>query len=260
MASGSSGNCYFIGNASYGILIDAGVGIRSIKRFLKTMGLDFPDIWGVFVTHDHSDHIQAVGILGEKYHIPVYATRKVHEGINRNYKVTQKLFNSQRFMEAGEAVNVGDFKITSFPVSHDASESVGYSVEYLGKTITFATDLGFIGYEAASYLIKSDSIILESNYDEKMLENGPYPIVLQSRIKSETGHLGNLQTAEFVAENYSEQWKYIFLCHLSRENNQPELAQTAIVDKMKEMMIDFDGKTEIIPLERLKPSEMYFID
>lgn len=260
LASGSSGNCYFIGNATYGILIDAGVGVRSIKHFLKAMGLDFSDIWGVFVTHDHSDHIQSVGILGEKYHIPIYATRNVHEGINRNYRVTQKLSSSQRFIEVGQEVEIGELKVIAFGVSHDASESVGYSVEYCGKTVTFATDLGVIGEEAASYLIKSDSMIIEANYDEFMLENGPYPLMLQARIKSETGHLCNTQTADFIAENYSERWKYIFLCHLSKENNNPEMAQAAIADKMKDSMIDFEGKTEIIPLERLKPSEMYFIE
>ena len=89
LASGSSGNCYFLGNASYGILIDAGVGVRNTRKFLKTMGLDYYNIWGIFVTHDHADHIKAVGAIGEKFNVPVYTTREIHEGINRNYCVTQ---------------------------------------------------------------------------------------------------------------------------------------------------------------------------
>lgn len=260
LGSGSSGNCYFIGNSSYGILIDAGVGVRSTRRFLRSMGLDFHNIWGVFVTHDHSDHIQAVGSIGERHHVPIYSTREIHKGINRNYRVTQKLSMSQRFLEAGEEVIVGDFTVKSFPVSHDASESVGYSVKYRDKTFTVATDLGFIGKEAAEHLIDSDYIILESNYDEYMLANGSYPLHLQERIKAPTGHLCNMQAAEFLAENYTDRWKYVFLCHLSNENNMPELAYATIVEHLITQEIAFEENTEIVPLERMEPSKMYIFD
>ncbi|MHB9056724.1 MAG: MBL fold metallo-hydrolase [Paludibacteraceae bacterium] len=260
LASGSSGNCYFLGNATYGILIDAGVGVRATRKFLKTMGLDFQNIWGILVTHDHADHIRSVGTLGEKFHVPVYSTRKVHEGINRSYCVTQKLSSSQRFIDTGEEVFIGEFKITAFPVSHDSSESVGYSVEYRGRIFTFATDLGFISNEVADYLENSDCLVLEANYDEFMLENGPYPLVLQERIKADTGHLCNMQTAAFLAERYSERWKYVYLCHLSKDNNLPELAYSTIVEYLKAQMVDFEGKTEIIPLNRIEPSRMYIFD
>jgi len=260
LASGSSGNCYFLGNASCGILIDAGVGVRSIRRFLKTMGLDFPDIWGLFITHDHSDHIKAAGVIGEKYHVPVYTTRKIHEGINRNYSVTQKLSTSQRFIETEQVLEIGDFRIKAFPVSHDATDNVGYFIEYKGKSFTFATDLGFVGDEAAHHLIHSDYLVLEANYDDDMLENGPYPLSLQIRIKSDTGHLSNLQTARFLSENYTERWKYVFLCHLSRENNQPDLVYATIVEHLKNQDIEFDDRTKIIPLERQSPSMLYLLD
>ena len=260
LASGSSGNCYFLGNASYGILIDAGVGVRNTRKFLKTMGLDYYNIWGIFVTHDHADHIKAVGAIGEKFNVPVYTTREIHEGINRNYCVTQKLFSSQRFIQVGEETVIGDFRITAFPVSHDATDSVGYSVEYRGMTFTFATDLGYVSDHAAQYLVNSDCLVLEANYDEYMLENGPYPLVLQTRIKSDTGHLCNMQTAAFLAGNYTERWKYVFLCHLSKENNLPELAYSTITEHLKVQMITFEGITEIVPLERTEPSRMYIFD
>lgn len=260
LASGSSGNCYFIGNASYGILIDAGVGVRTIRKFLRTMGLDFHHIWGVFVTHDHVDHIKAVGAIGEKFHVPVYTTRAVHEGINRSYCVTQKLSSSQRFIDVNQKIIVGEFAVQAFPVSHDASDSVGYSVEYRGKTFTFATDLGHVSEVVAGHLVNSDYLVLESNYDEQMLTNGPYPYVLQQRIKSDTGHLCNMQTAEFLADYYTEKWKYVFLCHLSKENNIPELAYTTIVEHLRGQKIDFENKMEIIPLERISPSAMYILD
>ena len=261
LASGSSGNCYFIGNASYGILIDAGVGVRSIRRFLRTMGLDFHNIWGIFVTHDHVDHIKAVGNIGAKFHVPIYSTRKIHEGINRSYCVTQKLSSSQqKFIEAGEQLNIGDFSIKAFQVSHDSSDCVGYSVEYRGKTFTFATDLGYVSDVVAEHLTASDYLVLESNYDEDMLTKGPYPWLLQQRIKADTGHLCNMQTAQFLADYYTDRWEYVFLCHLSKENNLPDLAYTTICEHLKSKLIHFEQKMKIIPLERMSPSLMYIFE
>ncbi len=261
LASGSSGNCYFIGNASYGILIDAGVGVRTIRRFLKTMGLDFQHIWGIFVTHDHADHIKAVGVLGEKHNVPVYTTRKIHEGINRNYCVTQKLTSlSQRYVEIGDTIEVGEMRVSVFPVSHDASECVGYSVAYRDKSFAFATDLGFVSDEAANYLKQADFLVLEANYDDDMLANGPYPFYLQSRIKADTGHLSNRQAAIFLAEHFTERWQYIFLCHLSKENNLPEIAYNTIKEHFRNLLIDTDEKLQIIPLERMAPSKMYVFE
>lgn len=261
LASGSSGNCYFIGNASYGILIDAGVGVRAIKRFLQTMGLDFHNIWGIFVTHDHTDHIKAVGVLGEKHHIPVYTTRKIHEGINANYRVTQKLStSSQRFFEAGQKIEVGDMVIKSFPVSHDASECVGYSINYKEKTFAVATDLGYVSDEIANTLKEVDYMVLEANYDDEMLAKGPYPFYLQSRIKADTGHLSNKQAATFLSDYFTPKWKYIFLCHLSKENNLPEIAYNTIKESFKNNLIDEEENLQIIPLERTTPSRLYIFE
>ena len=224
--SGSSGNCYYIGNASSGILIDAGIGVRSIRRNLRNIGLDFENIWGIFVTHDHADHIKAVGPLGEKHRIPIYSTRQVHEGIQRSYCVTEKLYSSRKLIEKNETLELGDFKITAFHVSHDSTDCVGYTVEYKEKRFTFATDLGYIGEEAVSQLMQADYLVLEANYDEQMLLQGSYPVHLKNRIIAKTGHLSNDQAGRFLAENYNERMQHIFLCHLSRENNLPEVAYT----------------------------------
>jgi phosphoribosyl 1,2-cyclic phosphodiesterase len=258
LASGSSGNCYYIGNGKEGILIDAGVGVRATRKFLRSMGVDFNTIWGVFITHDHVDHILSAGVIGEKHFVPVYATQKVHEGINRNYRVTQKLKDSQRFFNVGDSIVVSDFHIKSFPVSHDASESVGFSVEYKGKRITIATDLGFVDDEAINYLIDSDYIVLEANYDEDMLANGNYPRHLQKRISGITGHLSNTQAAEFLVKNFSEKWKYVFLCHLSKENNHPDVVYTTIIEHFNNKNIDRKD-LKIIPLERMTPSALFVL-
>jgi len=258
--SGSSGNCYYIGNASYGILIDAGLAVRSIRKHLKNIGLDFENIWGVFVTHDHADHIKAVGPLGEKHRIPIYTTKLVHEGIQRSYCVTEKLYSSRKFLEKMETVTLGDFKITSFPVSHDSTDSVGYTVEYKEKRFTFATDLGYVSEEVANHLRIADFVVIEANYDEQMLLKGPYPKHLINRIISETGHLGNDQAGKFLAGNISKQLKYVFLCHLSRENNLPEVAYTTIQNYLEDKNIVIGKDLQLVTLDRLIPSELYIFD
>lgn len=257
LASGSSGNSYFVGNASMGILIDAGIGVRTIRKHLKDMGMDFTNIWGVFVTHDHADHIRAVGNIGEKYNVPIYSTKNIHEGINKNYGVTQKLSHSRRFFEIGEPICIGDFQISAFPVSHDATESVGYSIVYQEKRITFATDLGYIDSHTGAQLVDSDYLILEANYDEEMLQKGRYPDHLKKRIIAQTGHLGNEQTAQFIAQNYTNRWKKIFLCHLSKDNNTPQKAYQAISDRLDNHYTDMTSNLEIVPLPRTSPSRLF---
>ena len=226
--SGSSGNCYFIGNARNGLLIDAGIGVRNIRKYLRNMGLDFQYIHGVFVTHDHADHIKAVGTIGEKHHVPIYSTQKVHEGIQRNYSVTEKLHTSKKYIEKDETLQIGDFKITAFHVSHDATDCVGYTIEYKEKRFTFATDVGYINPEASYHLEQADYMVLEANYDVQMLADGQYPYYLKNRITAKTGHLSNVEAACFLAEKYTGKLKHVFLCHLSRENNSPEAAYETI--------------------------------
>jgi len=255
--SGSSGNCYYIGNTSCGILIDAGIGVRTIRKYLKNIGLDVENIWGVFVTHDHADHIKAVGPLGEKYRIPIYSTRKVHEGIQRSYCVTEKLFSSRKYIEKNETVEVGEFKITAFPVSHDSTDSVGYTVEYRGKRFTIATDLGYVNEDVVAHLSQADYIVLEANYDEQMLHEGKYPQYLKNRVAATTGHLSNDQAGVFLAEHYNEKWHSIFLCHLSRENNFPDLAYTTIQNYLETKNVEVGVHVKLVTLDRLIPSELY---
>ncbi len=258
--SGSSGNCYYIGNAKSGILIDAGIGVRTIRKNLRTIGLDFNKIWGVFVTHDHADHIRAVGSLGEIHHIPIYSTQKVHEGINRNYCVTQKLNGSRRYIEKSGTLELGDFKISSFPVSHDSSDSVGYSIEYQGKVFTVATDLGYVGEEAAKHLRRANYMVFEANYDEDMLEKGSYPWYLKDRIRANTGHLSNRQTGEFLAENYQEHLKAVFLCHLSKDNNRPDIAYMTVKEHLQQKNVEVGKDIDLVVLERYHPTKLYICE
>lgn len=260
LASGSSGNCYYLGTDHYGILIDAGIGIRTIRKTLKEINIPIDSIKAVFVTHDHADHIKAVGHLGEKFHIPIYTTAQIHEGINRSYCMTEKLHSSAHFLEKEEPMTLEDFRIESFEVPHDGTDNVGYCVEIGGKVFSFLTDLGEITPTAAKYILKANYLILEANYDEEMLKMGPYPKYLKERISSNTGHMCNADTADFLAENITEHLRYIWLCHLSKDNNHPELAYKTVEWKLKNKGVIVGKDVQLLALKRNTPSELYVFE
>jgi phosphoribosyl 1,2-cyclic phosphodiesterase len=258
IGSGSSGNCYYFGDLKRGILIDAGISSRTIRKELKQIGVDFSQIMGIFITHDHHDHIKSVGTLGEKFHIPVYATAKTHEGIDHSYGMTQRLIGSKRFLENDQEMEIGDFSITSFPVSHDGTDNAGFFLRYGNHHIIVATDLGYVNDPIYKYIPKSDIVILEANYDLEMLKNGRYPEYLKQRILSDTGHLGNHEAGKFLAENWHSELQHIYLCHLSNDNNHPELAKKTVEIYLNDRGIHCGSDVEIIPLKRSTSEPVIF--
>ncbi len=260
LASGSSGNCYFIGNASHGILIDAGIGVRTIKKRLKDFGYGIENILAVFVTHDHFDHIKSVGVLGEKYHLPIYSTEKVLDGINKNYGVTEKLYGCKRFLKIEEKTIIAEFSITSFPVSHDATESLGYIIEYKGANFALATDLGYICERCLPYLKQANYLVIEANFDMEMLNHSRYPMFLRNRIHGEKGHLCNDDTASFLAQHYQGHLQYIYLCHLSKQNNTPEKAYDTVKRALEGNDVYIGKDVELVVLPRTDPSEIYIFN
>lgn len=251
LASGSSGNCYYVGTSEYGVLIDAGIGPRTIRKHLKEIGVDFSRILAVFVTHDHYDHIKSVAALGEVYHLPIYATEKTHRGIAFNKKVTERLSPAnQRVVENGTPVFIKDMKITSFPLPHDAADNAGYVIEAEGRVITIATDLGAPTDELRLNISLSDCLVLEANYDADMLKNGSYPMVLKMRVSGGNGHLSNADAAALLSEHATNRLKQVCLCHLSKENNEPLLAVKTVEERLK-------TDTRVVALPR---SGSYLVD
>ena len=226
LASGSSGNCYYIGTEKYGILIDAGIAVRTIKKGLKEAGISMEMIRAVFVTH-------------------------------RSYCMTEKLYSSVRYLEKQQPMQLEDFHIESFEVPHDGTDNVGYCIEIDGKVFAFLTDLGEITPTAAEYIRKANYLILEANYDEEMLRMGTYPQYLKERITSRTGHMSNIATAEFLSENMTEHLQYIWLCHLSKDNNHPELAYKTVEWKLREKGIIVGKDVQLCALKRTTPSDLY---
>lgn len=260
LASGSSGNCYYLGNENHGILIDAGIAVRTIKKDLKDNNIPFENIVGVFITHDHGDHVKNVGVLGEKHHIPVYTTEKVHQGIDRSRWVSDKLFQSKRIIEKNIPFHLFGFTVTPFEVPHDGYDNVGFLIQYNDLQVVFATDLGHIPSTVSEYLCLADYLILEANYDEEMLKQSRYPYYLKTRIQGENGHLCNNQTADFLVENYRKKLKHVFLCHLSKENNHPELAYKTIKYRLAEIGIKIGIDLELTILKRSSPTKMVYFE
>jgi len=254
LSSGSNGNCYYLGTSQYGILIDAGIGIRTIKKYLREYGIALETIVAVLVTHDHADHIKSVGGLGCKMSIPVYATETVHFGIQRSHYVKDDILGSRRIIEKEKPFYIKDFQITAFDVPHDTIENVGYQICIGDKTIVLATDVGRVTDKIIDYVRTANHLIIEANYDEEMLENGRYPYYLKKRISSGMGHLSNRLTGELVCNIYHNKLDEIWLCHLSQDNNHPELAYKTVEIALKNQGINVGKDVLLRTLSRGKPS------
>jgi phosphoribosyl 1,2-cyclic phosphodiesterase len=256
LSSGSSGNCYYIGNEFHGILIDAGISAGSIRKFLKQMDISISTIMGVLVTHNHGDHIKGLDVLTRRNNLPAFTTEKVWKSI-LSLSYTKKIpRDCIRKIPLLQKFHLAGFDIEAFPVNHDAPETIGYHISGGDKRITIVTDLGHICQTAAKYIKAAHLLVIESNYDEQMLLTGSYPAFLKARIRSDNGHLGNHQTSEFLAGAVHEKLSHICLAHLSKNNNAPEKALQTLKQTFKDKGISLNGRHRIVVLNRGVPSEM----
>ncbi len=225
IASGSSGNCIYVGSEETHLLVDAGISCKRIEAGLKKAELTGKDISGLFITHEHSDHIQGLGVLARKYGIPMYATKGTIDGILNGAKSLGEI-DTELFHEApvDEDIQIGDITIRPFRISHDAKEPCGYRFECEGSKAAVATDMGTFNPYIVENLQGLNAILLEANHDVRMLQAGPYTYALKQRILSDRGHLSNDNTGLLLNQILHRDLKYILLGHLSKENNMPELA------------------------------------
>ena len=226
IASGSKGNCVFIGTENTKILVDAGLSGKKVEQGLSELGLTGHDIDAIFVTHEHNDHVDGVGILSRRYDIPVYATEGTWE--NMPSKVGDIRCFNQNAVYAGEPCVINDISLCPFEIPHDAAQPVGYRISAFDKTVTIATDIGHITEKIIENTRDCDLLLLESNHDVEMVHNGPYPYPLKRRVLSDFGHLSNENCAKVLSETFSTRLKYILLGHLSNENNTPMLAYNTV--------------------------------
>ncbi|MCI8554268.1 MAG: MBL fold metallo-hydrolase [Clostridiales bacterium] len=220
--SGSSGNCTYIGSSSGGVLVDAGVSARRIELALWDRGIDPHSIGAVFITHEHGDHISGLRILCKKYGYRVFASAGTLSAL-----MDSNALDGYGFPEAmpEQGVEVADMLVSAFPTSHDSRESSGYRLQLPdGRQVAVATDTGVVTEEIRQALTGCDLVLLESNHDIHMLENGPYPYHLKRRILAGTGHLSNEACARELPALAAGGTARFFLGHLSKENNLPQLA------------------------------------
>jgi phosphoribosyl 1,2-cyclic phosphodiesterase len=223
IASGSNGNCYYIGNEDDALLVDVGISCKQIVSRLKERGLKPEKVKAVFISHEHSDHMIGARVVGKRLRIPVYITAKTWTGAYKNQRP-----DSPRFFNPDQEIHVGEFTVYPFLKNHDASEPCSFRVEYGAKNVGVFTDIGSPCESVISHLQKCDALFLETNYDEKMLWEGGYPWFLKQRIASEHGHLSNKQAFDLLENHAGENLKCVFLSHLSKENNSPEIAYKEI--------------------------------
>ncbi len=267
--SGSSGNCAYLGDSEGGILIDAGVEAKQVLEGLKANGLSINNIKGVLLTHDHSDHVRFVYPLVRKHsHIGVYCTPKTLGGLLRRHSISRRIKDYHRPIYKEFSFKVDAFEITAFDVSHDGTDNCGYFITHGNHRFAVATDLGCITDRVDYYMRQARYVMIESNYDRYMLDHGPYPLHLRARIAADHGHLDNVVAARFVKDIFSPQLKYVFLCHLSHDNNTPEIARNAIKDALAEAgavrvgdgsdprISGMDG-VELVVLPRFETSGMF---
>lgn len=232
--SGSSGNCYYLFTDNDGLIIDLGVGVRMLRKQFADYALPMNKIHNIILTHDHADHVKSVGSFSSDYHVPVHATSLTFDGIRLNYCIKRKVEQINcHVLQKNVTVQIGDFEVTPFNVPHDSRDCVGYQICCEGIVFCLLTDVGTITDEIRSYISKANYLVIEANYDRDMLLNGRYPQRLKDRITSGTGHTSNAICADTIAENMTDQLHHVWLCHLSEENNDPELAFKVVSERLK---------------------------
>jgi phosphoribosyl 1,2-cyclic phosphodiesterase len=220
LASGSNGNCYYVGNDHDAVLIDAGISCRETERRMKRNGLSMQKVKAIFITHEHSDHTRGAEVISRKHQIPVYITAATHN--NSRLWLDPRLVRS---FSPVEPVVFGELYVQAFPKHHDASEPHSFTVSSNGVTAGIFTDIGTACDNVVHHFGLCHAAFLESNYDEKMLEEGRYPVHLKRRIRGDEGHLSNHQALELFTKHCSSGMKLLVLSHLSAHNNHPKLVE-----------------------------------
>ena len=255
LSSGSDGNCTFVGDGNYAVLIDVGISFSKVKKALENYNIELSHIKALLITHEHSDHIKGICTFCKKTDIPIIASPKTVEYIIMQYPELEDRISAENI---GKEFFADKMSVTPFSVSHDAKEAVGYRIKTAdNRTVAYSTDTGVVTDDMFSYIKDADLNIIEANYDEGMLAcNISYPFLLKQRISGEFGHLSNLQCAQTVLRLIENGNKRFVLAHLSHQNNTPEVALSAVKAKLIENGFVENVDFEINVAPRLETSRM----
>ena len=247
IASGSSGNCIYAGSEQTHVLIDTGISKKRIDESLKDLDVKGEELSGIFITHEHSDHIQGLGVFSRKYGIPIYATKGTIQGILSSKSIGKIPEGLLHPIEIGAQFQVGDLEIRAFAVSHDAQQPCGFRVNHEEKAVAVVTDTGTYDEELVKNLQNLNAVLLEANHDVHMLEVGPYPYHLKRRVMGDKGHLSNELSGRLLCDILHNELRYVLLGHLSKDNNYAELAYETV--KLEVTLGKNPYKGEEIPIE-----------
>ncbi len=255
LGSGSNGNSYILEYDGISILLDAGFSLKQIRERCVTAGFDPANISSLFITHLHPDHARGAGVFARQTGKPVYIHHKIDDGNKdfRNLRIPSEL----RYALTEEAVQEGPFTVTYFPTSHDSPYSGGYQVRVAGRIFVLLTDTGMTSDHMAAFASESDVLFLEANYDEAMLMKGRYPYYLKKRISGSEGHLSNDISVDFLNSLTHNERRSIYFCHLSLENNRPQVLKQLLDEKgtfSGTYTICENGKTYAGSVDRLEVS------
>lgn len=255
LASGSSGNCHLVINEENKLLVDAGLSGKQIQNRLQGLGFDPKDLTGIFVTHEHNDHICGVGILSRRFNLPIYANSKTWEAMET--KLGSIKSDNIKVFDTGKPLFLGELKVTPYDISHDAAEPVGYTFQEKDVKISITTDLGHMNEGILDKIKDSQLVVLESNHDIDMLKAGNYPYYLKRRILSDSGHLSNEAAGNAIVELVKSNVKNVILAHLSKENNFPELAMLTVKNILENNKISVGEDITIDLAHRDQVSSIY---
>lgn len=254
IASGSSGNCIYVGQGDTHILVDAGISGKRIEEGLNQLDLSTKDLSGILVTHEHTDHTAALGVIARKYEIPIYATRGTINGILGTKSLGDIPSDIFTEVTADRCFNINDMNINPVRISHDAMEPVAYRIDSDNASVGVCTDLGvFSDYTVESFK-GVNALLLEANHDVRMLQVGKYPYYLKRRILSDKGHLSNESSGRLLCKLLHDDLKCVLLGHLSLENNLAELAYEAV--RLEIMMSDVNYKPDDFKIAIANRSEL----
>jgi len=245
--SGSNGNCYYVGNGQEAVLVDVGISCREIEKRMARLGLAMGSLKAIFISHEHADHIRGVVVLARKYQLPVYITPATLK--NSPISLEAELVNS---FTADQPVIIGTLSVTAFIKLHDASDPHSFIVEGNGTKIGVFTDIGTPCKQLIHYFKQCHAAFLEANYDDELLEQGRYPFYLKERIRGGNGHLSNKQALDLFIKHKPVFMNHIFLSHLSRDNNSPELVLELFTKHARGANIIVASRYEEIPVYTIR--------
>ncbi len=250
LASGSTGNGTIIDTPDVKLLVDVGFSAKKMEQLMAEREWSPKQLDGILITHEHSDHIKGLSVLARKYKLPVYANTNTWKALEKHAGDIPD--NQRHVLETGDELQLGNVRVESFPISHDAAEPVGYCFQCGGQKLSLATDLGYVSQRVREKIIDSDVLVLEANHDTEMLRIGHYPWNVKRRILSDVGHLSNEAAGEALIDVLGGgKVRRVYLAHLSRDHNMMDLAKLTVHNVVEERGFSLSDR-------RIRLMETYF--